>query len=219
MDFFTKAVNIRRALGDRAAGQLALTYLCIGRLYFFRRMFDEAMKMLAQSEALFVRTSGADTHFMAFVHFAYGNIEFEMKHWRGAKRSYNDALKIALAETPIHFVTSAIYYSLGCVELAMNNIEPAKGYLEKALSIAELRSPSRDDGTIARILFKMAKVLENDVLAGPQAQQLRNRADVARRELTALGEGHTVEVLDDDGNVDYDEEDDAYDALVPIFFR
>lgn len=65
----------------------------------------------------------------------------------------------------------------------------------------------------------MAKVLENDVLAGPQAQQLRNRADVARRELTALGEGHTVEVLDDDGNVDYDEEDDAYDALVPIFFR
>lgn len=60
------------------------------------------------------------------VHFAYGNIEFEMKHWRGAKRSYNDALKIALAETPIHFITSAIYYSLGCVELAMNNIEPAK---------------------------------------------------------------------------------------------
>jgi hypothetical protein len=28
-----------------------------------------------------------------------------------------------------------------------------------------------------------------------------------------------VQILDDDGNVDYDEDDDAYDALVPIFFR
>jgi hypothetical protein len=37
-----------------------------------------------------------------------------------------DALKIALAETPIHFTTSAIYYKLGCVELAMNNYDAAK---------------------------------------------------------------------------------------------
>jgi hypothetical protein len=65
----------------------------------------------------------------------------------------------------------------------------------------------------------MAKVLENDILAGPQAEQLRNRADVARRTLTAGGEGKLVQILDDDGNVDYDEDDDAYDALVPIFFR
>jgi hypothetical protein len=60
------------------------------------------------------------------VHFAYGNIEYTREHWRAAKRSYNDALKIAIAETPIHFITSAIYYSLGCVELAMKNNEPAK---------------------------------------------------------------------------------------------
>ena len=65
----------------------------------------------------------------------------------------------------------------------------------------------------------MAKVLENDILAGPQAEQLRNRADVARRGLTGGGEGNLVQILDDDGNVDYDEDDDAYDALVPIFFR
>jgi hypothetical protein len=65
----------------------------------------------------------------------------------------------------------------------------------------------------------MAKVLEQDVLSGPEAQKIRNRADVARRSLTASGEGNMVIVLDDDGNVDYDEGDDAYDALVPIFFR
>jgi hypothetical protein len=65
----------------------------------------------------------------------------------------------------------------------------------------------------------MAKVLENDVLEGQRAQQLHNRADVARCQLIASGEGQMVQVLDEDGNVDYDEEDDAYDALVPIFFR
>lgn len=64
MEYFKKAVDIRRAQGDRAAGQLALTYLCIGRLYYFQRKFEEAMKMLADSEALFVRSSG-ETHFMA----------------------------------------------------------------------------------------------------------------------------------------------------------
>jgi tetratricopeptide (TPR) repeat protein len=65
MDYFSKAVAIRSAQGDRAAGQLALTYLCMGRLWYFREIYDEAMKYLASSEALFVRTSGADTHFMA----------------------------------------------------------------------------------------------------------------------------------------------------------
>ena len=65
MEYFKKAVDIRRAQGDRAVGQLALTYLCIGRLYYFQRKFEEAMKMLADSESLFVRSSGAETHFMA----------------------------------------------------------------------------------------------------------------------------------------------------------
>ena len=60
-----------------------------------------------------------------------------------------------------------------------NQSHPNKGYLKKALAIAELRSPSRDDGTIARILFKMAR-------------RLRTRADVARKILTRAGEGHVM---------------------------
>jgi hypothetical protein len=62
-------------------------------------------------------------------------------------------------------------------------------------------------------------VLENDILTGYSAQQLRTRADVARKNLIGSGEGHVVHVLDKEGNVDFDKEDDAYDALVPIFFR
>jgi tetratricopeptide (TPR) repeat protein len=65
MEYFTKAVTLRRAQGDRAAGALALAYLCIGRLYYFQRKYEDAMKMLADSESLFVRSSAAETHFMA----------------------------------------------------------------------------------------------------------------------------------------------------------
>lgn len=65
MEYFTRAIEIRVALGDIAAGQLALTYLCIARLYYFEGKYGESMKTLALSEAMFVRTSGAETHFMA----------------------------------------------------------------------------------------------------------------------------------------------------------
>jgi tetratricopeptide (TPR) repeat protein len=65
LDYYYKAIKIRNAQGDLAAGQLALTYLSVGRLYYFRGMYEEASKYLASSEVLFVRSSGADTHFMA----------------------------------------------------------------------------------------------------------------------------------------------------------
>jgi len=96
---------------------------------------------------------------------------------------------------------------------------PDRNHLEKALAIAEFRSPARDDGTIARILFKMAKVLETDPQNHQRAQEFRARAGVARLTLTGMGEGHILHIIDEDGNVEFDEEDDAFDALVPIFYR
>lgn len=72
---------------------------------------------------------------------------------------------------------------------------------------------------IARILYKKAKVLENNILAGFEGTQLRTRAELARANLTRLGQGDIVQVLDENGNVDLEDNDDAYDALVPIFFR
>lgn len=92
-------------------------------------------------------------------------------------------------------------------------------HLDKALAIAELRSPSHNDGTIARILFKKAKVLENDAQRAQAAQDLRAKASVAKLTLTKMGGGHILKIIDEDGIVDLGGEDDAFDALVPIFFR
>lgn len=89
------------------------------------------------------------------------------------------------------------------------------------MAIAQLRSPNRDDGTMARIMWKTSKVLEADTFGTYQAEAtaLRIRADMALKTLTAKGEGGVVIALDEEGNADPVEEEEAYDALVPGYFR
>jgi len=65
LEYYNKAIKIRQQQGDHVAGPLALTYLCVGRLHYFKEQYDEALRYLQSAEALFVRTAGADTHFMA----------------------------------------------------------------------------------------------------------------------------------------------------------
>lgn len=64
-------------------------------------------------------------------------------------------------------------------------------------------------------------VLESDTFGSylDEATELRIRADQALRTLTANGEGGIVFSVDDDGNLDLDEMENAYDSLVPGFFR
>lgn len=139
---------------------------------------------------------------------------------------------------PIHPITAAVYYSLGCVEFELGHPEPARYavskpgiylsyyllinhrmYLDKARIIAELRSPTRDDGVIARICWKTAIVLESDTFGTykTEAQEFRSRAEVARQKLLASGEGGIIPFIEDDA--DQDEEEDKFDALVPLFYR
>ena len=65
MEYFNRAVEIRLAQGEMAANQLALLYLCIGRVHTQRKDFEKALKMFSQAENLFVRTLGAEKHYMA----------------------------------------------------------------------------------------------------------------------------------------------------------
>lgn len=141
-EYFNQAIAIRFACGDSASSLLANSYLCMSRVHFLEKEYDQAFAMLAQSEALYVRTSGANAHFMsqyvsiyglqmlqltyASVHYAYGNIEYAQKRWVNAKRSYDTCLKISLASSPIHPITAAAYYSLGCVENELDHHDNAK---------------------------------------------------------------------------------------------
>jgi hypothetical protein len=65
LEYFNRAVPLRLAAGDTAASLLATTYLCIARVHFLKGEYLKAYKITADSEALFVRTSGTDSHFFA----------------------------------------------------------------------------------------------------------------------------------------------------------
>jgi len=73
---------------------------------------------------------------------------------------------------------------------------------------------------MARILWKMSVVLDDDVVGGgKEAEAMALRADIALRKLNGAGEGALVVTIDEDGNADIVETEAAYDALVPGFFR
>lgn len=143
-EFFDKAIAIRVNGGDANASLLANSYLCLSTVFYRRREFETAFSMVGQSEALFFRTSaGAETLFNAqyvlidctciadadtliSVHYAYGNIEFAQRRWAAAKRAYEASLQTGLAQAPIHPITAAAYYSLGCVEFEQKHPDNAK---------------------------------------------------------------------------------------------
>jgi hypothetical protein len=87
--------------------------------------------------------------------------------------------------------------------------------------IAQLRSPDEVDGTIARIMWKTAEVLELDAFGHFQedATELRIQAELALKKLFREGQGGLVLSLDEDGMPDKSEIELAYDSLVPGYFR
>jgi tetratricopeptide (TPR) repeat protein len=63
--YYTKAIKSRTEGGDSAAFELALTCLCMARLYYLWGTYDQSKKYLSTAEGLFVRIYGPDTHLMA----------------------------------------------------------------------------------------------------------------------------------------------------------
>lgn len=219
-EYFNRAIQIYESGGDKTATSLGITYLCIGRVNLLRRNLKEALRWTNKTEALFIRTIGSGELMMAHVHYLYGNIFWYEGNWSMAYRSYEKCLRIALDKSPLHPLTASAYYSLGCAEFEMKHPDAARSWLDKAMKIAELRSPNRDDGPIARILWKTAVVLESEPLtySAKEAAELRKRAVEAQADLLGSGEGGEKPFIDEDG-VERNEEEDGYDVLVPLFFR
>jgi hypothetical protein len=87
--------------------------------------------------------------------------------------------------------------------------------LYKALNIAEIQNPGSDDGTVARILWKLAQVLKDIHVNPDEAQEMEARAMLIRRGITGryVAEDN---YLDDK---EYEIMEHSYDALVSVFFR
>lgn len=126
LSFYNRAAQIRHAIGNSAAFLLGSTYLGIGRCHQGKEEFGEARKAYSKAEQLFIRTVKSDGAFMAHLHYAYGNLEFDEKNYTSARRAFELCLTIATDKTPIHPITAAAYYSLGSVELHLGKDEQAK---------------------------------------------------------------------------------------------
>lgn len=92
-------------------------------------------------------------------------------------------------------------------------------YLKKALSIARLRSPGHDDGTVARILWKTAVLRATPAASDADITSMRKAAEAAFQDPKNHGEGMLILTLDEKGEEDEQELEEAYDKLVPEFFR
>lgn len=71
MEYFKRAIAIRVDGGngkdDLAAILLAVSYLCVSRVHFMKEDYETALNMVAKSEALLFRTSGANAFMAQFV--------------------------------------------------------------------------------------------------------------------------------------------------------
>ncbi len=84
------------------------------------------------------------------------------------------------------------------------------------MSIAQLRNPTVGDvnGHIVRILWRKAQTYENDTMGAAEAADLKLRADLARMELNARGEG-----IMPIGEETEAQEEELMDGLVAGYFR
>ncbi|XMA10956.1 hypothetical protein WAI453_003747 [Rhynchosporium graminicola] len=101
MRYTKRAISIRLERGadggDTAAFLLAISYLCVSRVHFLLVCITHT------GTSTLLKSTG-----------------------REQKQAYEARLKISLASFPIHPITAAAYYSLGCTEEKKGNMNNAK---------------------------------------------------------------------------------------------
>jgi len=89
------------------------------------------------------------------------------------------------------------------------------------MAIVQHRNPDRGDGTMARVVWKTSVVPESETFGTFQedATELRIRAELALKTQTAKSKVGIVFSVDEEGNTDRDAMEEAYDSLVPGYFK
>jgi len=217
LELLRESAGIRERIGDEAAVLLALNYLQIGRVHFLQGDLDEAYKEYQKCEGVLMKKAGRNSWFLADLYYAYGNREFALKEWTLAYKQYERARRICQDINPLHPLTAAVYYKMGCTDLEQDRHSKALGNLEKALNIAELRSPNVIDGTIARIQWKRAEVVLDDQTTGPdRRKEFQGVMDDMNLRQTSIAESMDVDLLGTDAEPDRER---SYDLLVAGYYR
>lgn len=200
----------------------------------FNRQTGSRLHYLAESVDLFGDHDELTlTDIDSSLYYAYGNREYLQSKYKEARRMYRKCADYAEEKRPLHPLACAAYYKLGSCEFELDDYEKARlgipidtytitstyahnrKLLIKALNIAEIQNPGGEDGTIARIWWKLAQVYNLMKVFNEQTARMETRALEIRSELTG------VSVTDGKWNSDqeFEELEHSYDILVPTFFR
>ena len=215
LEYLEKAAAIREDIGDSAAVLLSLNYIQIGRVNALQEDPTKAYRMYQKAEGVMNKRSGANKFFAAHLHFAYGNLELRSKEFTTAAASFEKARLLAKDRNALHPLVAAAWYKLGCAEFEMDHYGKSINFLNKALDIAEVRSPGEMDGTIARIQWKISEVLLDDPLGDKQTEgeKLKSEMEFAQRDIAdKLG-------VDLRGMDEWQDREQSFDMLVPGYFR
>ncbi|KAG6357656.1 hypothetical protein INS49_013535 [Diaporthe citri] len=186
LDLFDRAKKIRVKLGADAIVPLAVSHMTTGRAYFLKGMLTEAMENYKQAEAIFLDQFGPKAHFMAHLNYAYGNLKLAQSP-EDADQFYEKARAILEETTPFHLLLAACLYKTACLRASAGDREQALKYLNKGLTIAELREAA---GDTARLLRKKAAILSE----GPPDDQQSAELLIAQAESMLAGQGGLVSV-------------------------
>jgi tetratricopeptide (TPR) repeat protein len=217
LELLREAASIREAIGDDAAVLLAVNYLQIGRVHFLQQDYEAAYKEYQKCEGILMKKAGRNPWFLADLYYAYGNREYALKQYGLANQQYERARRICQDINPLHPLTAAVYYKMGCTDAKMNRWLKALGNLERALNIAELRSPNVIDGTIARIQWKRAEVVVDNPTEGPERRkEFRGVMDDMNQMQTVIAEVLDFEFLLTD---QVEDREMMFDQLIAGFYR
>ena len=221
LEYLQQAAVIRETAGDEATVLLAVNYMQIGRVYALQNPGDDAdaYEMYQKCEALLNRRVGRNKFFTAHLHYEYGNLEFKKGELAEAGASYDRCRQMAKDFNPMHPLVAAACYKIGCVEFEQEHHKKALNFLHKALDIAEVRSPAEIDGSRARITWKIAQVMQDEMLPEPKMEGQKMKEEYEDK-LRDIAEKQGVDLGEEVSKVEGDaEKEKLFNLLVPGYFR
>src|SRR5271163_95342 len=106
LELFNEAAEIREHIGEAAAIMLALNYLQIGRVWFWKGGRDKAYQYYQRSEGVFMKRAGRNRQYTAHLQYEYGNLEFAQEDYQAAGRAYELCRRINMDFNPLHPLTA-----------------------------------------------------------------------------------------------------------------
>ncbi|MCJ1353055.1 MAG: hypothetical protein MMC33_003039 [Icmadophila ericetorum] len=199
LDLYAQADQKRKLETTQNPWREALTRMTAGRAHFLKGEYDIALSMYNVAASIFEMNS----LWMAFLKYAYGNLELARGNFTVAKEYYTDSEACWKASAEFHLGLAACYYKLAILEMRQGRNQEALIYLHDALTIAEF---GHAQGDRARILWKQAEIME----AEGRLQKAEDDKKLARQ-IRAKIPGQKAQAVE--------ERESDWNSLVCIFWR